>query len=38
MDVMKFPRTEPLEGEVMTAVSLKPTYAANAPEWKVVAA
>ena len=38
VDVMKFPRSEPLEGEVTVAVSLKPTYAAHAPEWKVIAA
>ena len=33
VEVMKFPRSEPLEEAVTSSVALKPTYAAHAPEW-----
>jgi len=33
MSVTSFTRNEPLEEAVSVAVGLKPTYAANAPEW-----
>jgi len=35
--VLKFERDEPLDGAPLTvAVTLKPTYSANTPTWKVV--
>lgn len=33
MDVFGFTRNEPLEEAITADVSIKPTYAANAPEW-----
>lgn len=33
MDILKFSRSEELENAVMFDVSIKPTYAANAPAW-----
>ena len=35
-EVMKFDRKEPLDGNVVASVTLKPTYSDNPPEWKVV--
>jgi hypothetical protein len=31
--VTKFSRNEPLEEEITVSVTVKPTYAANAPSW-----
>ncbi len=36
MAVVKFDRSEPLEEAMTASVSLKPTYAANAPAWVTV--
>lgn len=36
MDILKFSRNEELENAVMFDVTLKPTYAANAPAWMTV--
>jgi hypothetical protein len=33
---MKFDRKEPLDGNVVASVTLKPTYSDNPPVWKVV--
>ena len=38
VEVMKFPRNEPLEEAVTASVALKPTYAEHPPEWMKVAA
>ena len=38
VEVMKFPRNEPLEEAVTVSVALKPTYAAHPPEWMKIAA
>jgi hypothetical protein len=35
--VSGFTRDEPLDGPITVKVSAKPTYSANAPQWKVVA-
>jgi len=35
-EVMKFDRKEPLDGNVVASVTLKPTYSDNPPVWKVV--
>ena len=35
-EVMKFDRKEPLDGNVMVSVTVKPTYSANPPVWKVI--
>ena len=35
-EVMKFDRKEPLDGNVVVSVTLKPTYSAYPPVWKVV--
>lgn len=35
--VMSFSRSEPLEEAITASVNVKPTYAANAPEWMVIA-
>ena len=37
MQVIMFKRKEPLDGAVMADVSLKPTLAAQPPEWMVIA-
>jgi hypothetical protein len=37
MAVTNFSRNEPLEEAITVSVTLKPTYAANAPEWMEVA-
>ena len=34
--VTNFSRSEPLEEAITAKVTLKPTYAANPPEWMVV--
>jgi len=36
MSVTNFSRNEPLEEALTVQVSIKPTYAANSPEWMVV--
>ncbi len=36
MSVIKFDRKEPLEEAMTVSVSVKPTYAEHAPEWKTV--
>ena len=36
MAVINFSRSEPLEEAISVSVTLKPTYAANAPEWMTV--
>lgn len=36
MDVTTFSRSEPLEEGVTVSVTMKPTYASNAPEWLTV--
>jgi len=38
MAVIDFSREEPLEEALSVKVTLKPTYSANAPEWKTIAA
>jgi len=35
--VTNFSRNEPLEEAMTVSVTLKPTYAANPPEWMAVA-
>ncbi|MEM6503892.1 MAG: phage tail tube protein [Planctomycetota bacterium] len=37
MEVFNFSRNEPLEEAVTVSVTIKPTYAANAPQWMEVA-
>lgn len=36
--ILKFERDESLEQPLLVAVTAKPTYSANVPEWKVVSA
>ena len=38
MEVMNFSREEPLDGPISVKVAIKPTYSANAPQWKTIAA
>jgi len=37
-DILDFSREEPLDGAMIVKVTAKPTYTANAPQWKTIPA